>query len=452
MNIRVGALLVLFVFTVINLSYCDDAKPVPQAKKQKTTTPPATNTEEKKEEKKDESGKDNDNNKKASEVTTNNNNNNQKKSDDKTSESTSDKKVESTPHLEKPDLGDVSGIAFNDKFDFVFGTDSEAFILNPKDGSTRAVEVLIFEGDSTYTGGFNVLGGDVTGDGKSELLVASRSEIDCSIEGVGCGVSQIRFYNWSAAVASSAKMWGPYTEVVELMIAMGDLDGDGKNEFILGPGNGANPSVTVYTVSSFDQPANDVTANLTNYYQNTTTKGVNIATGNVSDNSNGEEILVAAGPGAGADETVPIRVMGYDAGNFTVIQDIDVSSDFKGELKIATGKVAGVSTPVLVVAGKPQSGSDLLIKIYNVSDLSSPQSLFEITIGDSRSQIDHIIAADVVTDAQGEVDEIIVTADKHMYIYQLGADPSTPIYSRAPVSTSLSNRLWVSVMPKGTFD
>lgn len=116
-------------------------------------------------------------------------------------------------------------------------------------GPGRKSLVLVFSGtglllqgflayDGSYTGGAFVAVGDVTGDGRADFVVGSEA---------GSGpVSTVRLFDSSAEGAAPAplRQITPYAGYTgEVHVALADTDGDSDYEIITGPGSGQGPRV-----------------------------------------------------------------------------------------------------------------------------------------------------------------------------------------------------------------
>jgi uncharacterized repeat protein (TIGR01451 family)/CSLREA domain-containing protein len=104
-------------------------------------------------------------------------------------------------------------------------------------GQPRGIEFFPFHPD--FDGGTQVASGDVNGDGKDEVAMCKAISGDQS----WCKVYK---YNDPKTILAYWKVFG----VPELgaSIAMGDIDGDGKDEVIIGAGPGGGPHIKVFDV------------------------------------------------------------------------------------------------------------------------------------------------------------------------------------------------------------
>ncbi|MFH2104990.1 MAG: FG-GAP-like repeat-containing protein [Parcubacteria group bacterium] len=88
----------------------------------------------------------------------------------------------------------------------------------------------------SFRGGINVATGDTDGDGRDEIAVAQASQGEAWIKVYQADQARTVVGEWNAfgSVESGAD------------IAMGDVDGDGKDEVIVGAGYGGGPHVRIY--------------------------------------------------------------------------------------------------------------------------------------------------------------------------------------------------------------
>ena len=113
------------------------------------------------------------------------------------------------------------------------------------DGSTGDQIHSFFAFDPDFTGGVFVAGGDVTGDGRSELIVGA---------GPGGG-PHVRVFDGTTAARSASFLAFDEGFTGGVRVGTEDIEGSGKSKIITGPGPGGGPHVRV-----FDLPINGVEA------------------------------------------------------------------------------------------------------------------------------------------------------------------------------------------------
>lgn len=100
-----------------------------------------------------------------------------------------------------------------------------------------------FAFDPAFSSGMYVAAGDVTGDGKADVIVAA---------GTAAG-PHVKVFNGSTG-ATIASFWafdpGFHGGI---RVAAGDVDGDGKADIVVGAGPGAGPHVKVFSGANFSQ-------------------------------------------------------------------------------------------------------------------------------------------------------------------------------------------------------
>lgn len=94
-----------------------------------------------------------------------------------------------------------------------------------------------FAYSSLFRGGIHVAAADVDGDGKDEIITGA---------GVGGG-PHVRIFNQFGVPEHATRLY-PYPESFKggVYVSGGDLDGDGVSEVITGPGNGGGPQIRVF--------------------------------------------------------------------------------------------------------------------------------------------------------------------------------------------------------------
>ena len=134
--------------------------------------------------------------------------------------------------------------------------------------------------DQTFKGGMSLAGGDVDGDASPEVIV-----------GVGRGVlPQVRIFKPDGGPVSSFLAYHPGFRG-GVIVGVGDVDGDGKDEIVTGAGPGGGPHVRIF--NHIGVPLGDFFA-----YDKRLRGGVNLVVADL-DRDGLHEILVAPGSGNG---------------------------------------------------------------------------------------------------------------------------------------------------------
>ncbi len=174
-----------------------------------------------------------------------------------------------------------------------------------------------FAYETTFTGGVLVAQGDLDGDGVMEIV---------TVPGNGGG-PLVKVFDMmgnlkNAFLALDAKFRGGLT------VATGDIDGDGKAEILIGTGNGGGPIIQVLTGQG---------KNLFGFfaYDVNFRGGVNVAAGDL-DGDGKAEIVTGAGIGGGPH----VRV--FDAATKAELRSFfPYDSGFRNGVFVATGDVNG---------------------------------------------------------------------------------------------------------------
>ena len=188
------------------------------------------------------------------------------------------------------------------------GVASSVRVFNP-DGTTR---FTLAPYEASFTGGVYVATGDINGDG-----------IDDVITGVGNGGGP-RVIAFDGITGKSVREFFPYEDTFRggVLVAAGDLNGDGKADVITGTGVGGGPRVRAFTVATTTVLA-DFFA-----YEDTFRGGVIVGSGDI--NGGGADIIVGTGPGGGP------RVIAFDGKTRASISDfLAYDAAFRGGVQVA---------------------------------------------------------------------------------------------------------------------
>lgn len=216
---------------------------------------------------------------------------------------------------------------------------------------TMAPEVRVFDTDfnqtdsftalnSTFDGGMDVAVGDVDGDGDDEIVVgAGRS-----------GGPMVQVFQGDGTLIAQ---WFAYAESLRtgVKVAVGDLNGDGKAEIITGVGAGGGPQVRVFDAAGKPKFGNGFFA-----FDSSFRGGCDVTVGDF--NGDGKaEIATAAGPGGSPHVRVFSR-----KGRFLGTEFRPFASDNTGGVSLATANVDGGGDDELVMA--IQSAGEAWVKTY----------------------------------------------------------------------------------------
>ncbi|MDB5308153.1 MAG: hlyA 3 [Gemmataceae bacterium] len=280
------------------------------------------------------------------------------------------------------------------------------------DPSTGTVQTQFLAFDSTFYGGVRVAVGDVTGDGHPDLVVAADRG----------GGPQVKVYDGqTGAVVASFFAYDPSFQG-GVYVAIGDVTGNGKNEIITGPGLGGGPQVNVFDGSTGNRltsflayapsfrggvrvaagaldtsgTADIVTApgsgggpDVRTFrlppglgtptqvggffaYDPSFTGGVFVAVGDVTGGGAGE---IVTGPGAGGGPRVGV----FTPGGTPVASFFAYAPSFLGGVRVAAADLSG--TGVADVITGPGSGGGPQVNVFSLPSTTPLASFFGLAAG-----------------------------------------------------------------------
>jgi hypothetical protein len=212
------------------------------------------------------------------------------------------------------------------------------------DAATHALKADFFAFPPTFTGGVRVAVGDVNGDGIPDVV---------AVAGPGGGPEVIVFdgahnYQPMAGVFGGFFAMAP-TFAGGLYVAVGDVNGDGFGDIIVGAGEGGGPQIAVFSGRDGSQMAS--------FYATTPTftGGVRVAAGDV-EGIKRDDIVATFGPGSASI----VEVI-----NFLTLRPVQVlpvfNGLFTGGLYVAAGDVNGDGHADIIVSAGPGGGPEVLV-------------------------------------------------------------------------------------------
>jgi hypothetical protein len=173
--------------------------------------------------------------------------------------------------------------------------------------------------DPSFRGGVTVAVGDINGDGIPDIITGTGP-------GGGPNVkvfSGLNFEQIASFMAINPDFRGG------INVAVGDVNGDGKNDIITGAGSSGGPQVTVYSGSNF--------ALIRNFfaYSSSFRGGVNVAAAVIGANTYAD-IITGSGNGGGPQVKV------FDGKSLSVVNSFFAyESSFQGGVYVAAGDLNG---------------------------------------------------------------------------------------------------------------
>ncbi len=193
---------------------------------------------------------------------------------------------------------------------------------------------------SNFRGGVNVAACDMDDDGASEIITGA---------GQGGG-PHIRIFD------ASGKVKGQFFAYASnfrggVNVACGDIDGDGANEIITGPGQGGGPHIRIF------KPTGEVEGQFF-AFDSSFRGGVRIAVANVVDEVKSKSEIIAV-PGQGYKPQVKI----FDNKSTLLSQFSAYNENFSGGMKVAAGDINNDGLAE-IITGAGQGGTPH-VRVFN---------------------------------------------------------------------------------------
>jgi hypothetical protein len=203
-----------------------------------------------------------------------------------------------------------------------------------------------FAFDQGFTGGISVAAGDLDGDGRSDLIVGTLSQS-----------ALVRAFNG----ANGQQMYSffPFDQVNTdgVFVAAGDLDGDGRDDMIVGAG--AGPRVSVFSGQN-GTPIRSFFA-----YSDGYRGGVTVASGDL-DGDGRSEIMTGTASGV-----AQVKVFSGATGG--QLHSFLPFGAFRGGVRVAAGDLDGDGRSDLI-AGSAVGGAT--VKVFNGQSMNETASFF----------------------------------------------------------------------------
>lgn len=245
-------------------------------------------------------------------------------------------------------------------------------------GIQQSAQVPFYAFDPASEDGGTVALGDVNGDGVDEIIV-----------GAGPGSQpEVRIYNEVGILQSSFLVYAEHVNI-GVNVASGDLNNDGTDEIVIGSGRGGGPQVRVFDMNGDVQFTPGFFA-----YAEGFRGGVNVAVGNI-DGKGGDEIITGAGPGGGPHVRVFNRYGNYVGVDFFPFADTD-----NGGVSVAAANVDGGDDDEVVTA--IHSFGEPWVKVYKADGSKTIVGEF-VAYDKSHKGGVNVTGADIDKDGKDEI-------------------------------------------------
>ena len=210
------------------------------------------------------------------------------------------------------------------------------------DGSTGNLITSFFAYNPEFRGGVSVAAGDVNGDGKADIIVGAGPGGGPQVEVFNATKLGMVQANGQLAPAAVLQSFYAYNSGFRggVNVAAGDVNGDGKADIITGPGPGMAPQVNVF---------NGVTDGLLisfSAFPTADTGGVHVAADVNGDGK--DDIIVGAGPNIGPQVRVYSGANGSQIEDFEAYDSL-----FQGGVSVAAADVNGDGVNDIITGAGP---------------------------------------------------------------------------------------------------
>ncbi|MFO0935251.1 MAG: VCBS repeat-containing protein [Gemmataceae bacterium] len=208
------------------------------------------------------------------------------------------------------------------------------------DAGTGNLKLDFMPFDSSFTGGVSVATGDINGDQYPDIIVGA---------GPG-GPPIVKIFNGinGQQIGEFAAFESTFTGGVQ--VAAGDVNGDGKDDIILGTGVGGGPRVQAVD-------GRDLNTRLLNFfaYDPSFRNGVQVAVGDL--NGDGKaDVVTGAGVGGGPHVRAFDGTNGVELANFFAF-----NSSFRGGVNVTVGDVNGDGKADIIAAPGSSGNTDVFV-------------------------------------------------------------------------------------------
>ena len=182
------------------------------------------------------------------------------------------------------------------------------------DGSTGTQITDLFVYEPTFTQGLYVAVGDVNGDGRGDIITGTGNGGGPRVrvlDGATLGRTVLRdFFAYEGSFRGG------------VLVASGDVNGDGRDDIITGTGVGGGPRVIAFNATD-DRVLRDFFA-----YEDSFRGGVLVGAGDINGDSR-DDIVTGTGPGGG-----PVVTVRSGSSDDTLLQFLADDSSFRGGVSV----------------------------------------------------------------------------------------------------------------------
>ncbi len=201
--------------------------------------------------------------------------------------------------------------------------------------------------DPTFRAGVNLAVGDLDGNRIDEIIVTPRANSQ----------TRIKVYELEQGIEFLKDSYLAYDENVVggLNLAVGDIDGNGKDELVTVPLSGGGPHIR-----AFRQGGQATTLNIFAFHQDYR-GGVNIAVGDIN-NDGRDEIIVAP------YEDAQARIKIYETEEKTILKEfLAYAESFEGGARVSVGDFNSDGNNDIITSPSQKGGPHVLV--WNYQDL-----------------------------------------------------------------------------------
>ncbi len=253
---------------------------------------------------------------------------------------------------------------------FAVGTEGGGVAqVNVYDAKTNALIGIINPFGRNYTGSVTVATGDLTGDGVEDIVV-----------GAGRGLTpQVKVFDGVTLRELGTLMAYSPTFTGGVSVAVGDVTGDGRADLVTGAGVGSAPHVKMFNgVNLFPTAGGKLNAAapaVKSYFAFETTfrGGITVAVGDINGDGYGDIVV-----GKGAGEKPQVKAFsGKDDG--TLVNMYAFLPSYTGGVSVAVGDVTG-DGKAEIVAGKAGAGP-ATVRVFSGDTMKAEYTAFTGTTG-----------------------------------------------------------------------